>query len=75
MKVPLVFLYNRRHRTLHKAVKAIETKTSIQCNKLIRFEDSMVMYRVYSAETLEKLIKTVHGMHLRPTLHEKIFAG
>ena len=36
------------------------TKTDIQRNKLMHLEDALVMYRVYSAETLEKLIKTVH---------------
>ena len=35
----------------------------------------MVMYGVYNAETLEKLMKTVHSMHMRQTLHEKLFAG
>ena len=36
-------LHNRRHKTLHKEVKAMETKTNIKCNKLIHLEDSMVM--------------------------------
>ena len=69
------FLHNRRHKTLHKAAKAMESKTNIQCNKLIYLEDSMVMYGVYPAETLEKFIKTVHHMHNMQTLHEKVFAG
>ena len=69
------FLYNRRHKVLHKAVKAMESKTNIQQNKLIYLEDSMVMYGVYSAETPEKLIKTVHSMHNMQTLHEKLFVG
>ena len=29
MKVSIVFLHNRRHEALHKAVKAMETKTNI----------------------------------------------
>ena len=65
------FLCNGRHKALHKAVKATETKSHIKCNKPIHLEDSTVMYRVYSAKTLEKLIKTVHGIHLRQTVHNK----
>ena len=53
----------------------MESKTNIQQNKLIHLEDSMVMYVVYSAETLEKLIKTVHHMHNMQTLHEQLFEG
>ena len=32
----------------------METKTDIQCNILIHFEDTMVIHGVYNAETLEK---------------------
>ena len=41
----------------------------------MHLEDSMVMYGVYSAETLEKLIKTVHCIHNTKTLHKTLFAG
>ena len=53
----------------------METKTNIQQNKLLHLEDSMVMYGVYNAETLENLIKTVHHMHNPKTLHELLFTG
>ena len=33
------------------------------------------MYGVYNAETLEKLIKTVHNIHNTTTSHERLFAG
>ena len=33
------------------------------------------MYGVYSAETLEKLLKTVHCMHNTKPLHETLFTG
>ena len=48
----------------------MKTKTDIQHNKLIHLEDTMDMYGVYNAETLEKLINTVHHMHNTKTLHE-----
>ena len=38
----------------------MENKLNLQCNKLIHLEDSTVMYGLYNAETLEKLITTVH---------------
>ena len=35
----------------------------------------MQMYGVYNAETLEKLIKTVHNIYNTTTSHEILFAG
>ena len=49
------FLHHKRHKSLHKAVKVMETKANIQCNKPIHLEASMVMYGVNNAETLEKI--------------------
>ena len=69
------FLHNRRHKALHKAVKAMETTVDIQHNWLIHLEGYVVMYGVYNAETLEKLVKTVHQMHSTTTPNEKLFAG
>ena len=69
------FLHNRRHKVLHKAVKAMETKVTIQCNKLMHFKDTVVMYGVYNTETLEKLINTVHIIHNNTTPNERLYAG
>ena len=33
------------------------------------------MYGIYNAETLEKLIKTVHEIHNTTSSHEKLFVG
>ena len=38
-------------------------KANNQCNKIMKMDDTMLMYGVYKAETLEKLIKTVHEIH------------
>ena len=35
----------------------------------------MLMYGIYNAATLEKLIKTVHKIHNTTSSHEKLFAG
>ena len=50
-------------------------KANIQCNKLMKLDGSMLMYGIYNAETLEKLIKTVHGIHNTTSSHERLFAG
>ena len=56
MKVYLV-LCTIEGTKLHKTVKVMESDRNIQQNKLIHLEDSMVMYGVYSTETLQKHIK------------------
>ena len=53
----------------------MKTKVNKQCKKLIHLEDSTVMYGVYNAETLEKLINAVHQMHNTMILNGKLFAG
>ena len=35
----------------------------------------MLMYSIYNAETLEKLINTVHNIHNTTFLHERLFAA
>ena len=41
----------------------------------MKLDDTMLMYGIYNAETLEKLIKTVHKIHNTTSSHEKLFAG
>ena len=53
----------------------MNNQASIQCNKLMKLDDTMLMYGIYNAETLEKLIKTVHEIHNTTFSHEKLFAG
>ena len=60
---------------LHKAVNAINDQVNIQHNKLMKLDDTMSMCGIYNAETLEKLIKTVHEIHNATSLHEKLFVG
>ena len=59
-----------RCKALHKAVKAMETKADIQCNKIMHLEDSMVMYGIYNSETLEKLI-ILHITYITLQLQKK----
>ena len=54
---------------------AMNNQADIQCNKLIKLDNTMFMYGIYSTETLEKLINTVQEIHNETSSHEKIFAG
>ena len=74
------FLQQKRDNALHKAVNAMNivnamnNKANIQHNKLMKLDDTMLMYGIYNVETLEKLIKTVHEIHNTTSSHEKLFA-
>ena len=50
-------------------------QVNIECNKLMKLDDTMLMYGIYNAETLEKLINTVHEIHNATSSHEILFAG
>ena len=69
------FLHHKRHKALHKAVKAIEKRTDMEHNRVYHLEDTMIMYGTYNSDMLMDLIETVHKMHNVSTLREKIFAG
>ena len=53
----------------------MDSKTTIQHNTLMQLENSMLMYGIYNAETLEKLINTVHNIHNTTSLHERLYAA
>ena len=57
------FLQHKRNNTLHKAVNAMNNRANIQCHKVMKLDDTMLMYGIYNAETLEKLINTIHKIH------------
>ena len=41
-------------------------------NKLMHLENTLIMYGIYNAETLKKLVKTIHALHSRQS---SLFAG
>ena len=47
------FLHHKQNNALHKVVRAMEDKANIQCKKLMKSDNSMLMYGIYNAETLE----------------------
>ena len=55
---------------MHKEVKAMDSKTTTQHNKLMQLENSMLMYGVYNADTLEKFLDTVPQIHNTISSHE-----
>ena len=63
------FLHHKQNKPLHKAVRAMDSKATIQHNKLMQLENSMLMYGIYIAETLEKLINTIHNIHNTTSSH------
>ena len=40
----------------------------------MKLDDTMLMYGIYNAKSLEKLIKTVHEIHNTATSYEILFA-
>ena len=68
-------LHHKQNKVLHKAVRAMDSKTTIKHNKLMQLENSVLMYGIYNTETLEKLINMVHNIHNTTTSHEGLFAG
>ena len=48
------FLQSKRNKALHRAIVVMDNKADIQHNILIPLENSMLMYGVYNAKTLEK---------------------
>ena len=69
------FLHHKKNKALHKAVNAMSERAIIQHNKLMKLDDTMLMYGVYNAETLETLIKTLHRINNTTVSHERLFAG
>ena len=69
------FLQRKHEDALQKAVLAMNKETDIQCNKLLKLDNTMLIYGIYNADTLEKLINTVQEIHNVTSSHEKLFAG
>ena len=53
----------------------MRNQADIQHNKLMKLDNTMLMYGIYNAETLEKLINTVQEIHNVTSSHKRLFAG
>ena len=60
---------------LKKSVLAMDNEINIQHNKLLKLDNTMLMYGIYNVETLEKLINMAHEIRNVTSSHEKLFAG
>ena len=69
------FLQQKCENTLQKAVHTMSNQADIQHNKLIKLDNTMLMYGIYNPKILEKLINTVQEIHNVTSSHEKLFAG
>ena len=69
------FLQRKHEDAIQKAVLAMNNEADIQCNRLLKLDNTMLMYGIYNADTLEKLINTVQEIHNVTSSHEKLFAG
>ena len=47
------FLHHKRHMSLHKTVKAMSISTDAERNNTVHLENTLVMYGIYNAKTLE----------------------
>ena len=60
---------------LQKAMIGMNSEAQFQCNKLLKLDNTMLMYRINNAETLEKLINTVKELHNVTSLDENHLQG
>ena len=70
MRGYLAFFKKKCEDTLQKAMIAMNNEVNFQCNKLLKLDNTMLMYRIYNAETLEKLINTVKEIHNVTSSHQ-----
>ena len=75
MKEFQVFFRKKCNNALQKAMIAMNGEAEFQCNKLLKLDNAMLMYGIYNAEMLEKLINTVQELHNVTFSHENLFAG
>ena len=69
------FLHRKCKIALQRPINAMDNEVSIQCNRLMKLDDTMLMYGIYDVEMLEKSINTVHEIHDVTSSHEKLFTG
>ena len=69
------FLQRKCEDALQKAMIAMNNEVNFQCNRLLKLDNTMLMYGIYNAETLEKLINTAQDLHNVTSSHKRLFAG
>ena len=69
------FLQQKCKNALQKTIGAMSYQASLQHNKLMKLDNTMLMYGVYNTETLGRLINTMQEIYNVTSSHEKLFAG
>ena len=69
------FLQRKCNDALQKAMIAMNSEAEFQRNKLLILHNTMMLYGIYNAEMLKKLINTVQELHNVISSYEKLFAG
>ena len=69
------FLQRKHEDALEKAKIAMNNEADFQWNKLLKLDNTMLMYGMYNADTLEKSINTVQEIRNVTSSHERLFAG
>ena len=69
------FLHHKWHKALQKVVNILNSRTSIDHNRLYHLEDTMIMYGKYNSDTLMELVNTVHQLQNVTTWKEQIFVS
>ena len=69
------FLQRKCENALQKAMIAMNNEVNFQHNKLLKSDNTMLIYGIYNAKTLEKFIDTVQEIHKVTSSHERLFAG
>ena len=67
------FLQRKHDIALKRAVLAMDSEITAQHNKLLKLDNNMLMYGIYNAETLEKLINTIHNTHNVTSSDKRLF--
>ena len=65
------FLQRKHEDALQKAMIAMNNEVNFQHSKLLKLDNTMLMYGIYNAETLQKLINTVQDIHNVTSSHER----
>ena len=69
------FLHHKQHIALQKVANVLNSRTSIDHNRVYHLEDTMIMYGKYNPDTLMELVNTVHQMHNVTTWKEQILVS
>ena len=69
------FLNHKQHKALQKAVNILNSRTSIDHNRVYHLEDTMIMYGKYSSDTLMELVNMVHQMQNVTTWKKQLFVS